>query len=294
LLEGFSGEEGGVDMFGTTEFDGQSRFGEIDLKADNSFSAKVPGNVPFHIQLIDKFAMNVANESIWISGRSGEQRACGGCHESRSATSSIQPGLTQAALSSAINLDVPRAQRISTVYSYDSVRGVPWNKAIQPILDAKCISCHDANNTAGVPSYTVTDMTTGTSQEFKFDLTGGQLDVMVGERMTAAFSKSYISIMGLGEILGEDTVMITGTVPDLVAPGSAKDSEFIQRLNPMQRFPMDASVRAFAGSTVATSHASSHAGVAALTADEMYLFILNIDMGGQYFFRENLEDADKY
>ena len=75
--------------------------------------------------------------------------------------------------------------------------------------------------------------------------------------------------MGLGEILGEDTVMITGTVPDLVEPGSAKDSEFIQRLNPMQRFPMDANVRAFAGSTVATAHASSHAGVAALTADEM-------------------------
>ena len=80
----------------------------------------------------------------------------------------------------------------------------------------------------------------------------------------------------------------------LVEPGSAKDSGLIQRLNPMQRFPLDANVRAFAGSTVATSHATSHAGVAALTPDEMYLFILNIDMGGQYFFRENLEDADKY
>ena len=55
LLEGFSGEEGGVDMFGTTEFDGQSRYGEIPLQADDSFAAEVPGNVPLHIQLIDKF-----------------------------------------------------------------------------------------------------------------------------------------------------------------------------------------------------------------------------------------------
>jgi hypothetical protein len=291
LLEGFSGEEGGVDMFGTTEFDGQSRFGEIDLQKDHSFAAKVPGNVPFHIQLVDKFAMSIANESIWISGRAGEQRACGGCHESRSATSSIAPGLTQAALASAANLDVPRAQRVSTTYTYDSVRGVPWDKAIQPILNAKCISCHDAQNTAGVPPYTVTDTTTGTSQTFTFDLTGDRLPITVGERMTGDFTKSYISIMGLGEILGDDDVMIDGPVPHLVAPGSAKDSELIKRLNPMQRFPMDASVRAFTGDAMATAHAASHASVPALTADEMYLLILNIDMGGQFFFRENLAEA---
>ena len=28
-----------------------------------------------------------------------------------------------------------------------------------------------------------------------------------------------------------------------------------------------------------------------LTADEIYLLILNIDMGGQFFFRENLNTA---
>jgi len=86
LIEGFSGEEGGLSMFGSTEFDGQSLYGEIPLQTDNSFAATVPGNVPFHIQLIDKFAMSVAsgqkpggetdvaNESIWISGLGGEQR----------------------------------------------------------------------------------------------------------------------------------------------------------------------------------------------------------------------------
>ena len=40
----------------------------------------------------------------------------------------------------------------------------------------------------------------------------------------------------------------------------------------------------------AISHAAAK-GYAELTADEMYLLILNIDMGGQFFFRENLNSA---
>ena len=106
LIEGFSGEEGGVDMFGTTEFDGQSRYGEIPLQSDASFAADVPANVPLHIQLVDKFGMAapvsgshgtaggtpVANEDIWFSGRAGESRFCGGCHENRTMPSSIAPG----------------------------------------------------------------------------------------------------------------------------------------------------------------------------------------------------------
>jgi hypothetical protein len=43
-----------------------------------------------------------------------------------------------------------------------------------------------------------------------------------------------------------------------------------------------------------TNGALSHAadkGYPELTADEHYLLILNIDMGGQFFFRENLNTA---
>src|SRR6185436_9475190 len=112
LLEGFSGEEGGIDMFGTTEFDGQSRYGEVPVQADGSFAAVVPGNVPFHIQLIDKYAMSLANESVWISGRAGEQRFCGGCHESRTKAATLAPGIPTNVLNGATNLATPRAQRV--------------------------------------------------------------------------------------------------------------------------------------------------------------------------------------
>ena len=75
------------------------------------------------------------------------------------------------------------------------------------------------------------------------------------------------------------------------------DSLVIQMLNPTQRFPtVDAGVRAFPdqASRAMTNGAISHAadkGFPELTADEFYLLILNIDMGGQFFFRENLNTA---
>jgi hypothetical protein len=322
LLEGFSGEEGGVDMFGTTEFDGQSRYGEIPVQADSSFAAVVPGNVPFHIQLIDKFAMSLANESIWISGRAGEQRFCGGCHENRTKASTLAPGIPTNVLSGAVNLVVPRAQRLDTTAyalgggslkanallpSDNGVKGVPWDLAIQPILDAKCASCHNgdenamSNGKAVNPSYTITDNATGMSQKFVFDLRGQKVNVTIGERATGDFTASYLSLMGLGEILSDADVTYDPAPPkEYVSAGSALNSLVVQMLNPVQRFPASSSVRAssvydsFADRTKLTGGAISHAAQvssAELTADEMYLLILNIDMGGQFFFRENLNSA---
>jgi hypothetical protein len=312
LLEGFSGEEGGVDMFGTTEFDGQSKYGEVPVQADGSFAAVVPGNVPFHIQLIDKFAMSLANESIWISGRGGEQRFCGGCHESRTKAATLAPGIPSGILAGAVNVATPRAQRIdTTAYALaggtftkantqlptdNAVRGVPWDKAIQPILDAKCASCHNGTPGPANPSYTVTDNVTGLSQTFVFDLRGQKLEVTIGERATGDFTASYISLMGLGEILSDAEVTVDPIPKQYVEPVSAMDSLVIRMLNPVQRFPsVNTSVRAFPERTFQgmplTNGAISHAadkGFPELTADEMYLLILNIDMGGQFFFRENL------
>lgn len=283
LLEGFSGEEG-FSMFGTTEFDGQSRYGEVPVEADGSFKAEVPANVPLHMQLVDKFAMAIVNENIWISGRAGEERTCGGCHEDRAKGAGMLPGGTFAQNKPAHKLDVPRPQRVSMDFSFDKIRGVPWDLAIQPIFDAKCVSCHngDATNPAN-SSYTVIDKTLGTMQTFTFDLRGDKLPITVGEKPYGDFSASYISMMGLGEMLGEDhQYEITGDYKMRVAPGSARDSAAVKKLNPPQRFPANPDVRAFSG-----KHHPLDVGGTELTADEYYRLILNIDMGGQFFFREN-------
>jgi hypothetical protein len=304
LIEGFSGEEG-IRTFGTTEFDGQSLYGEVPVLEDGSFAARVPANVPVHMQVIDKFALSIADEPIWISGRAGEQRTCGGCHENRSEGSEIQPGQIQAILRGAPNLDTPRAQRLSTNYTYGNVRGVPWDRAIQPIFDAKCVSCHDGDaSKPGNPSFTVTDMTTGTAQTFVFDLRGQKVDVMVGEKMTGDFTASYLSIVGLGEILGENVTMTTGVPFEFGKPANAAGSCLTQLLNPPQRFPdVNLSVRRWTGGeeplcgdflkNADGSKRTDYIGkvhVADLTPDEYYLLGLSLDMGGQFFSRENKDE----
>ena len=291
LIEGFSGEEG-IRTFGSTEFDGASLYGEVPLQMDNSFKVQLPANTPVHMQLIDKFALSLANEDIWVSGRGGEERTCGGCHENRSEPSAIKPGQTLAGSDpNPPNLDVPRAQRISTNYTYGNVRGVPWDLAIQPIFDAKCVSCHDGDATKpGNPQFTVMDNTTGTSQTFTFDLRGNKLDIMVGEKMTNAFTASYISLFGLGELLGDDNVTITppNGAFAFAKPADAAHSDVIKRLNPMQRFPaVDPGTRFVAGGPV---HPTDMGGME-LTPDEYYLLGLSIDMGGQFFSRENKDEA---
>jgi hypothetical protein len=283
LLEGFSSEEGFPNMFGLTEFDGQSLYGEVPVYSDGSFSAKVPANVPLHMQLIDKFAMSIASEDVWVSGRAGEQRFCGGCHEDRAKNSVIAPGTIEAAVRKPVDLDVPRAQRVSMDFSYDKVRGVPWNLAIQPIFDAKCTSCHDGVPGAANKSFTIMDRTKMTMQTFVFDLRGQKLPITVGDEMYGDFPASYVSLLGLGEALGENLIEIVGDYNPTVTPGSARESKLIQKLNPPQRFPaVDETIRAFSGA----AHPADVGGQP-LTPDEYYLLMLNIDMGAQYYFREN-------
>lgn len=290
LIEGFSGEEG-PRLFGTTEFDGQSLYGEVPVAPDGSFSARVPANVPVHQQVIDKFGIALADEPIWISGRAGESRTCGGCHEDRAKSPTVTPGQIDAIVQGAVDLDVPRPERVSMDFSPAKVRGVPWDKAIQPIFDAKCIACHDGDPAKpGNRSFTVTDTTSGTSQTFVFDLTGKPLPVTVGEKMTGAFTTSYISVMGIGELLGDDAVSISGTPFDFAKAAAARDSTIIEKLNPPQRDPVvDTSVRRYAGAVHPVD-----VGGTELTPDEYYLLGLSIDMGGQFYSRENKDEAIAY
>jgi hypothetical protein len=71
----------------------------------------------------------------------------------------------------------------------------------------------------------------------------------------------------------------------------------MKMLNPPQRFPtVDMNTRAFTSANLTAKEVmmmtdpfkAAHASVN-LTADQFYLLILNIDMGGQFFFRENLQ-----
>jgi hypothetical protein len=311
ISEGFSTEEGFDNMFGLSEFDGQARLGEVPVAADNSFKALIPANTPVRLQLIDKFGMALAtpgqaggenaSEPVWIQGRPGESRVCGGCHESRTDNITAAPGSSLLQVSDAPDLlsTVPRDQRLSDDFSYAKVMGVPWDKALQPLFDAHCVECHDGTAGAANKSYTVTDMTDMTTFMFTFNLSATPVTVMAGEEVYT-YSSSYVSLLGPSMMFREKSIMVTGDalvngqIPIYLEPGNASASEAIKMLNPPQQFPTySTAVRANPGAPVHPAEVGTyngHNGADAkyqLTQQEYYLLILNADMGGQYFFREN-------
>lgn len=293
ILEGFSGEEAGLRDFGLTEHEGSALLGVATVRDDGSWAALIPPNIPVHQQVIDQFGMALRNEPVWVSGRKGESLLCNGCHEDRARAAVINPGVTEALAAfgpDKLRHTLSRAERQSEDFSRDNVIGVPWDLALQPIFDAKCVSCHDGDPAkAGNPSYSITDPETGDTMEWTFNLSGDPVDYGVGEVLLSGYSASHLSLMG-PEImdLQMEGLIIDGEVPVYVEPNAARESKLIQVLNPPRLYPEpNLGVRAFDAPT----HAETH-GFTDLTPDEYHLLILMADGGGQFFSRENQLSAD--
>jgi hypothetical protein len=54
VIEGFSGEIGGVNMFGLTMHEGAAILGEVPVYSDGSWEAEVAPFIPYHLQPIDR------------------------------------------------------------------------------------------------------------------------------------------------------------------------------------------------------------------------------------------------
>jgi hypothetical protein len=292
VIEGFSVEEGVPNDFGLTEHEGAARLGEVPVFSDGSWAALVPANVPVHLQPIDSFGMSVRSEPVWFSGRPGESRVCGGCHEDRAKTTVIQPGLTMALASgSPPNLDKPRAQRRSTTYTAAAAVGIPWDKAVQKVLDDhQCGSCHDGTAKAGNKSLTFTDAM-GNHQSFTFNLNGDAVNINVGGEMISGYSASHLSLLGpMMSKLEEAGITVTGDLPVYVEPTDAHGSLLFAKLNPREVWTSGTPKLFKPG---AARHPADVGGQA-LTDDEMYILILMADMGGQFYSRENAPGGSGY
>jgi hypothetical protein len=292
FMEGFSGEEVTIPgQFGTPRFEGHANLGIAVVQPDGSFSARIPANIPIHIQAIDVFGMSLFTEPVWVSGRAGEGRVCGGCHEDRTRATVVTPGLldTFARGATPMFATTPRAQRANAAPAAPTdIVGVPWDKLIQPILDAKCVSCHGDTNTAGIPGYTVTDPKTGQSASFTFNLSGGAVPAALAGATGGGFTKSYISMCGLDmEAVGRGMLMVTGNYKVYLKPEDAHGSIAIQMLNPTQLFPAPTATRAFPGTTPHMQGKGTD-----LTPTEFYALILAADNGCNFYARENAPRAN--
>jgi hypothetical protein len=133
-----------------------------DNNPDTSFLAKIPADVAFTFQTIDKNGMVLNMAQTWHQVRPGEIRNnCGGCH-----AHSQQPTLfekTAAARPDYEIFDLTKSTPLLTAKNSDqskrkwdihdetglryekAVKNVEYHRDIKPILQRSCVACHTAN-----------------------------------------------------------------------------------------------------------------------------------------------------
>jgi hypothetical protein len=142
----------------------------------------------------------------------------------------------------------------------------------------------------------MTDMTSGTSTTYqipRLDLSERPITVTYdGE--SNSWPASYVSLFypaALAMEMGQGAE-VTGTVPpEWAVPSDARHSAVIEKLNVVSSlqpgvyaWPLG---RAFSNEAIRGASRTDHAAVAQLTRDELVRLIRAIDMGGQFFARQN-------
>jgi len=301
IIEGFS-TEGSPNhtMFGLTMAEGAAILGEAKVESDGSWLADLPPYVPVHLQPIDEFDLSIRSQTTWIQGMPGESRVCGGCHEDRNKANlpSVGAGsLTIAAGRGPENFMKPVDSRTEYPWAYANDANNP--NEIQALLNARCVSCHNGTTNGDKPqefyTVTMTNEVMGTSTNYKvarMDLTDTPVTVYY-DRQVASWPSSYVSLFYPAAMSMEmGKISVTGTVPPKWAiPSDARNSLLIEKLNVTSiktpskyAWPLGES---FTDADVAGGTRTDHAKLAGLTRDELVKLIRTIDMGGQYYARQN-------
>ena len=106
--------------------------GQAKVHADGSACFKVPARTPVYFQALDNQNRVVQTMRSWSTLQPGERFSCVGCHEPKGETPA--PG----GFTMAMNAEPQELEPF-----YGPARGFSFAREIQPILDRRCISCHD-------------------------------------------------------------------------------------------------------------------------------------------------------
>lgn len=110
--------------------------GDVDIEADGSARFEVPAMESIYLQVLDAKGQVIQTSRTWDTVRPGEQKACTGCHEK--SNGNVYPFQREDTLA------WRRAPQQLQPF-YGPTRGFSFAREIQPILDAKCVSCHDGS-----------------------------------------------------------------------------------------------------------------------------------------------------
>ncbi len=114
--------------------------GEVPVAADGSVAVQVPARTPLYFMLLDEKGRMVQSMRSWSTLQPGETASCIGCHESPNMAPDFKMG-------------DPLAGRVLHSLTLPP-RGFSYQKDIQPILDRRCVGCHNPAKNDKIPDLT--------------------------------------------------------------------------------------------------------------------------------------------
>ncbi|MBN1442508.1 MAG: hypothetical protein JXA90_07355, partial [Planctomycetes bacterium] len=117
---------------------GKQVLGTVPVEADGSAFFRAPAGLPIAFQALDDLGRAVQSMRSVTYLQPGESASCVGCHEHR--TSAPSPRGRPLALSRPPS-EIEPGPEGSRPFSYPLL--------VQPVLDARCVSCHGASDPAG-------------------------------------------------------------------------------------------------------------------------------------------------
>jgi len=106
--------------------------GTAKVHDDGSACFTVPARTPVYFQPLDKQGQMVQSMRSWVSLQPGETVSCVGCHEHKNTA----PPVTGASVAMSTG-----PQPLKPFYG--PARGFSFIREVQPVLDRRCVSCHD-------------------------------------------------------------------------------------------------------------------------------------------------------
>ncbi|MGA2066086.1 MAG: hypothetical protein ABSG86_14020 [Thermoguttaceae bacterium] len=126
------------------------QWGVVPVEKDGSAHFVVPANRSIFFQALDENYRELQRERTYVNYAPGEVRSCTGCHGQSNRTASLGGAAMPLALSRPPSTPQPQPCDLKA-NGGDGLAGqvIHYPTDIQPILNAKCVSCHGAKNPAG-------------------------------------------------------------------------------------------------------------------------------------------------
>jgi formylglycine-generating enzyme required for sulfatase activity len=128
---GYFGNAGWLNIAIDGTWDVERILGTVPVQEDGSAYFRVPANTPISVQPLDAEGKAVQLMRSWFTAMPGEIKACVGCHEG---AGTVTPNTRIRALSGAPADIKPW---------HGPARGFSFERDVQPVLDAHCVSCHN-------------------------------------------------------------------------------------------------------------------------------------------------------